>query len=116
MFGDILSDEASQLTGSIGMLPSASLGVGTPGMFEPIHGSAPDIAGQDKANPIATILSVAMMLRYSLGLNPEADAIERAVTETLQKGYRTGDIYSEGHTLTGTSQIGQIIRSEIHGN
>jgi 3-isopropylmalate dehydrogenase len=116
MFGDILSDEASQLTGSIGMLPSASLGVATPGMFEPIHGSAPDIAGQDKANPIATILSVAMMLRYSFGLNVEADAIERAVTNTLQKGYRTGDIYSEGHTLVGTSQIGQIIRSEIHGH
>ena len=92
MFGDILSDEASQITGSIGMLPSASLGDGTRGMYEPIHGSAPDIAGQDKANPIATVLSAAMLLRYSLGLGAGADAIERAVGSVLDAGYRTADL------------------------
>lgn len=92
MFGDILSDEASQITGSIGLLPSASLGSGTCGLYEPIHGSAPDIAGQNKANPIATILSAAMMLRYSFGLSAEADCIEQAVERTLADGVRTGDI------------------------
>ena len=92
MFGDILSDEASQITGSIGLLPSASLGDGTRGLYEPIHGSAPDIAGQDKANPIATILSAAMMLRYSFGLAAEADAIEAAVDRVLAAGLRTADI------------------------
>lgn len=92
MFGDILSDEASQITGSIGLLPSASLGSGKCGLYEPIHGSAPDIAGQNKANPIATILSAAMMLRYSFGLSEEADCIERAVEKTLADGVRTGDI------------------------
>ena len=96
IFGDIISDEASQITGSIGMLPSASLSDGAFGMYEPIHGSAPDIAGMDIANPIATILSAGMMLRYSFGLNAEADAIEAAVTEVLDAGYRTPDIYSEG--------------------
>ena len=96
MFGDILSDEASQITGSIGMLPSASLGAGSMGMYEPIHGSAPDIAGQNKANPIATILSGAMMLRYSFGLSDEADAIENAVNRVLDAGHRTADIMGTG--------------------
>ncbi|MEG2651683.1 MAG: 3-isopropylmalate dehydrogenase, partial [Eubacterium sp.] len=96
LFGDILSDESSMLTGSIGMLPSASLGEGTFGMYEPIHGSAPDIAGEDKANPIATILSVAMLLRYSLNLEAEAAAIEGAVKKTLAQGWRTGDIAVPG--------------------
>lgn len=109
LFGDILSDEASMLTGSIGMLPSASLGEGTFGMYEPIHGSAPDIAGENKANPIATILSVAMMLRYSLGLTEEADAIEAAVKKTLAQGYRTGDIASEGTTVIGCTEMGDKI-------
>lgn len=104
MFGDILSDEASQITGSIGMLPSASLGASARGMYEPIHGSAPDIAGQDKANPIATILSAAMMLRFSFGLSAEADAIEAAVDKVLDAGYRTADLMgsSEGTPLTCT--------------
>lgn len=96
MFGDILSDEASQITGSIGLLPSASLGEGTRGMYEPIHGSAPDIAGQNKANPIATILSAAMMLRYSFNLVKEADMIEAAVDKALDSGLRTADIYDPG--------------------
>ena len=109
MFGDILSDEASMITGSIGMLPSASLGATTCGMYEPIHGSAPDIAGQDKANPIATILSVAMMLRYSFSLETEATAVETAVTNVLDAGYRTGDIMSEGMKLVGTKAMGQLI-------
>lgn len=104
MFGDILSDEASQITGSIGMLASASLGASTRGMYEPIHGSAPDIAGQNKANPIATILSAAMMLRYSFGLNAEADAIEAAVDKVLDAGYRTADLMgsSSGTPLSCT--------------
>ncbi len=93
LFGDILSDEASVITGSIGMLPSASLAQGNFGMYEPVHGSAPDIAGQDKANPMAAVLSVAMMLRYSFGLSEEADAVEEAVNRVLQKGYRTPDLY-----------------------
>lgn len=112
-FGDILSDEASQITGSIGMLPSASMGEGTLGMFEPIHGSAPDIAGQDKANPIATILSAAMMFTYSFGKLEEAACIEKAVDEVLEAGYRTADIWSEGCTLVGTRQMGQLICERI---
>ena len=112
MFGDILSDEASMITGSIGMLPSASLG-GNIGLYEPIHGSAPDIAGQDKANPIATISSVAMMLRYSLNLDKEADSIDNAITKVLEANYRTGDIMSDGMTLVGTKKMGELILSEI---
>lgn len=113
MFGDILSDEASMITGSIGMLPSASLGAGTLGLYEPIHGSAPDIAGQDKANPIATILSVAMMMKYSLGLNEASDDIENAVRSVLDKGYRTGDIASEGTTVIGTKEMGNLIKKAL---
>ncbi|MCL2212111.1 MAG: isocitrate/isopropylmalate family dehydrogenase, partial [Treponema sp.] len=113
MFGDILSDEASMITGSIGMLPSASLGKSSFGMYEPVHGSAPDIAGQDKANPMATILSVAMMLRYSFALSNEADAIERAVKAVLSKGFRTGDICSDGKNLIGTKEAGDLIASEV---
>jgi 3-isopropylmalate dehydrogenase len=97
MFGDILSDEASQLTGSIGLLPSSSLGSSTQGLYEPIHGSAPDIAGRGIANPIATILSAAMMLRYSFNLPVEADCIESAVESVLDAGYRTGDIVDNPH-------------------
>lgn len=108
IFGDILSDEASQLTGSIGMLPSASLGEGR-AMYEPIHGSAPDIAGQDKANPLATILSVAMMLRYSLGAEAWAERVERAVVRVLDSGYRTVDIASPGTHLLGTRAMGQAV-------
>lgn len=113
MFGDILSDEASMITGSIGMLPSASLGSGTFGLYEPIHGSAPDIAGMDKANPIAAILSAAMMMRYSFGLEEAAMDIERAVVEVLDDGFRTGDIASEGMTVVGTTNMGQLIKSHI---
>ena len=111
MFGDILSDEASQITGSIGLLPSASLGDTKCGMYEPIHGSAPDIAGQNKANPIATILSAAMMLRYSFDLEEEAKAIEKAVDEVLKAGYRTGDILgaSKETPLTCTEMTDQIL-------
>ncbi len=112
MFGDILSDEASMLTGSIGMLPSASIG-GKVGIFEPIHGSAPDIAGQDKANPIATILSVAMMLRFSFNQEKVADDIEAAVLRVLEKGYRTGDIMQQGMKLVGTKEMGRLVREEI---
>ncbi|MBI2427295.1 MAG: 3-isopropylmalate dehydrogenase [Ignavibacteriales bacterium] len=108
MFGDILSDEAAMLTGSIGMLASASLG-GTVAMYEPVHGSAPDIAGQNKANPIATIASVAMMLKYSFNLGAESDAIENAVEKVLSKGFRTGDIYTEGTTLVGTKEMTEKI-------
>lgn len=113
MFGDILSDEASQITGSIGMLPSASLREDSFGMYEPIHGSAPDIAGKDMANPIATILSVAMMLRYSFSLSQEADAIEAAVSKVLDQGYRTGDIYTEGFKKVGTSEMGSLIAQSL---
>lgn len=109
MFGDILSDEASQITGSIGMLPSASLGENSFGMYEPIHGSAPDIAGKDMANPIATILSMAMMLRYTFNLNKEADDIENAVAQVLDKGYRTADIKSEDTKEVGIKEIGRLI-------
>lgn len=113
MFGDILSDEASMVTGSIGMLASASLGDTKLGLYEPSHGSAPDIAGQNKANPIATILSAAMMLRYSFDLMEEADRIETAVKAVLQKDYRTIDIMSEGKTLVGTKEMGDLIVKEI---
>ncbi len=115
LFGDILSDEASMVTGSIGMLPSASLGDGTLGMYEPIHGSAPDIAGQNKANPIATILSAGMMLRYSFGLGAEADAIETAVQKALNEGYRTGDIAgtSNDKEILGTVEMGDKIISYL---
>ncbi len=105
LFGDILSDEAAVITGSIGMLASASLGKNDPGLYEPIHGSAPDIAGQNKANPLATILSVSMMLLHAFDLADEAKCIEDAVQKTLQDGYRTGDIMEEGKTLLGTKEI-----------
>ena len=113
IFGDILSDEASQMTGSIGMLPSASLGKGSLGMYEPVHGSAPDIAGKDIANPIATILSGAMMLKYSFGLAEEANAIENSVTKVLDEGYRTADIMSEGMKKVGTKEMGRLIIDRI---
>ena len=113
MFGDILSDEASMITGSIGLLPSASIGDAAPGLYEPIHGSAPDIAGQDKANPIATILSVAMMFRYSFDLPGEAAAIERAVDEALNEGFRTADIAKPGETPVGTVRMGELIRERL---
>lgn len=109
MFGDILSDCASMLTGSIGMLPSASLDENSKGMYEPIHGSAPDIAGQNSANPLATILSVAMMLRYSLDEENLADRIESAVSKVLDQGLRTADIYSDGMTKVGTSEMGAAV-------
>ena len=114
MFGDILSDEASMVTGSIGMLSSASLKEGSFGLYEPSHGSAPDIAGKGIANPIATILSAAMLLRYSLNLDKEADAVETAVQAVLKEGYRTGDIMSEGCTQVGTVQMGDLIAERIH--
>ena len=113
MFGDILSDEASMITGSIGMIPSSSLGASTCGLYEPIHGSAPDIAGQDIANPIGTILSAAMMLRYSFDMSAEADAIEEAVSRVLDAGYRTGDIFSTGCTKVGCSEMGKLIREQL---
>ncbi len=113
LFGDILSDEASQITGSIGMIPSSSLGEGTNGLYEPIHGSAPDIAGKNIVNPIACILSAAMMLRYSLDMAQEAQAIEDAVEAVLNKNYRTLDIMSPGMTLLGTKEMGQAIIAEI---
>ena len=113
IFGDILSDEASQITGSIGMLPSASLAEGNFGMYEPVHGSAPDIAGQDKANPMATILSAAMMLRYTFGLGAEADAIENSVKSVLDQGYRTPDLYAGQGTQVGTAQMGDLIAAAI---
>lgn len=113
MFGDILSDEASMVTGSIGMLPSASLGENSFGMYEPIHGSAPDIAGKGIANPLATILSGGMMLRYSFGLDDEADLIEKAVVSVLEDGYRTGDIMSEGMKLVGTEEMTKAVLAKI---
>ena len=113
MFGDILSDEASMITGSIGLLPSAAIGDTAPGLYEPIHGSAPDIAGQDKANPIATILSVAMMFRYSFQLSEEAKAIEDAVDAVLNEGWRTADIAGPGETAVGTVNMGQLIREKL---
>ena len=113
MFGDILSDEASMITGSIGMIPSSSLGDGTRGLYEPIHGSAPDIAGKDIVNPTACILSAAMMLRYSFGMTEEADAIENAVNKVLDKGLRTADNMSEGCTCLGCTAMGDAILAEI---
>lgn len=113
MFGDILSDEASMITGSIGMLSSASLGKTKLGLYEPSHGSAPDIAGKNIANPIATILSAAMLLRYSLDLDKEADAIEAAVAKVLKENYRTVDIMSEGMTECSTSKMGDLIADRI---
>ncbi len=109
LFGDILSDEAAALTGSIGMLPSASLGSGNPGLFEPIHGSAPDIAGQGKANPLATILSAAMMLRLAFDMDAEAAAVEKAVHAVLRDGFRTGDIMEPGKTFANTSAMGDLV-------
>lgn len=113
LFGDILSDEASMLTGSLGMLPSASLGFGTKGIYEPIHGSAPDIAGQDKANPIATILSSAMMLLYSFDMKKESDVILQAVSNVLEMGYRTPDIMQPEMKLIGTEEMGDLIAAQI---
>ena len=113
MFGDILSDEASMITGSIGMLSSASLNDTKFGLYEPSHGSAPDIAGMNIANPIATILSAAMMLRYSFDLDEAADAIENAVQQVLNDGYRTSDIYSEGYTKVSCSEMGSLIADRI---
>jgi 3-isopropylmalate dehydrogenase len=113
MFGDILSDEASMVTGSIGMLASASLNDTKFGLYEPSHGSAPDIAGLDIANPIATVLSAAMMLRYSFDLDKEADSIENAVKAVLNKGYRTADIYSDGCTKVGCKKMGDLLTDEI---
>ena len=113
MFGDILSDEASMLTGSIGMMPSASLSSGTLGMYEPIHGSAPDIAGMNIANPLGTILSAAMMLRYSFDMAKEADAIEDAVNNVLDDGFRTGDIMQEGCKKTTCSEMGDLVAERI---
>lgn len=113
MFGDILSDEASMITGSIGMLSSASMNEGRFGLYEPSHGSAPDIAGKDIANPVATILSAAMLLRYSFDLDKEADAIEAAVQSALADGYRTGDIMSQGCTRVGTTAMGDLIAERI---
>jgi 3-isopropylmalate dehydrogenase len=107
LFGDILSDEAAMLTGSIGMLPSASLGSDGPGLFEPVHGSAPDIAGQDKANPMAMVLSAAMMLRIGLKQSSAADELERAVDAVLASGFRTGDLMSEGCTPLGCQAMGE---------
>jgi 3-isopropylmalate dehydrogenase len=119
LFGDILSDEASQITGSIGMLPSASLANGNFGMYEPVHGSAPDIAGKNLANPMATILSAAMMLRYTFGLSKESAAIENAVRQVLKDGYRTADLMEKdkdaasASSLTGTKEIGGLIVDAI---
>lgn len=116
LFGDILSDEASMITGSIGMLPSASLDTNNKGFYEPCHGSAPDIAGQDIANPLATILSAAMLLRYSIGAPESAERIEQAVEKVLDAGLRTKDIYSEGHTLVGCQAMGQAVVEALHNS
>ncbi|WP_276937001.1 3-isopropylmalate dehydrogenase [Faecalibaculum rodentium] len=113
LFGDILSDEASQITGSIGMIPSSSRGKTKNGLYEPIHGSAPDIAGQDKVNPIACILSAALMLRYGLDMDKEASRIEKAVEKVLDQGYRTADIWTEGTTLVGTKEMGDRILENL---
>ena len=113
MFGDILSDEAAMLTGSLGMLPSASLGTGSKGLYEPIHGSAPDIAGKNVANPLATILSAAMMLRYSFGKDEASRAIETAVEKTLAKGHRTADIAASGENTIGTSEMGEMVLKNL---
>ena len=116
LFGDILSDAAAMLTGSIGMLPSASLGASGPGVYEPVHGSAPDIARQDKANPIAQVLSAAMMLRYGLNQLEASDRIEQAVMQVLDQGYRTGDIMSEGKTLVGCRAMGDALIQALENN
>jgi 3-isopropylmalate dehydrogenase len=113
MFGDILTDEASMLAGSMGLLPSASLGEGKRGLYEPIHGSAPDIAGQDKANPLATILSTALMLRLSFGQEGPAQAIENAVDAVLQDGYRTSDIMQPGGKEVGCKEMGRVVRERL---
>jgi 3-isopropylmalate dehydrogenase len=113
MFGDILSDEASMLTGSIGMLPSASLDENNKGMYEPCHGSAPDIAGKGVANPLATILSVAMMMRYTFAMEDVAQRIEAAVKKVLAQGYRTGDIYEAGTNRVGTKQMGDAVLAAL---
>ncbi|RQD67315.1 MAG: 3-isopropylmalate dehydrogenase [Desulfonatronovibrio sp. MSAO_Bac4] len=113
LFGDILSDEAAVITGSLGMLPSASMGLENPALYEPIHGSAPDIAGKDLANPLATILSVAMMLRHTFALNDEAQAIEDAVKRVLAKGFRTGDIMSPGMEQVGCTEMGGLVVREL---
>jgi len=113
LFGDILSDEAAMLTGSIGMLPSASLNASGQGLYEPSHGSAPDIAGKGVANPLATILSAAMLLRYSLGMSPQADRIEAAVRRVLSDGLRTADIYESGTTRVGTSEMGDAVLAAL---
>lgn len=113
MFGDILSDEASMITGSLGMLPSASLSADGPGLFEPIHGSAPDIAGQGIANPIATLLSVGMMFKYAFNMLEEATMINQAIERVLDKGYRTADIAEQGQDVLSTKQMGEKIRSEV---
>jgi len=116
MFGDILTDEASMLAGSMGMLPSGAIGAHKPGLYEPIHGSAPKYAGKNVANPIATILSAAMLLRYSLGLEREAQAVEEAVQMVLEEGYRTQDIREEGAILVGTREMGDLIAARIAEN
>jgi 3-isopropylmalate dehydrogenase len=113
MFGDIISDEAAQLTGSLGMLPSASIGKGA--IYEPVHGSAPDIAGQDIANPIASLLTSAMMLKYTFNKDKAADEIENAVKSVLEKGYRTADIYQEGTKKVGCREMGALIAAELEG-
>ncbi|MCP3897222.1 isocitrate/isopropylmalate family dehydrogenase, partial [Moraxella sp.] len=113
IFGDILSDQASMLTGSIGMLPSASLNETGKGLYEPSHGSAPDIAGQDKANPLATILSLAMLVRYSLNDENRAVRIEQAVQKVLEQGYRTADIYEDGTTLVGCTEMGDRVIASL---
>ena len=113
LFGDILSDESAAIAGSLGMMPSASLGSTTRGLYEPIHGSAPDIAGRDIANPLGTILSGALLLRHSLGLEQEAAAIERAVSQVLDEGYRTGDIFSAGCTKVGCAQMGDLVAERV---
>ncbi|MDJ0675836.1 MAG: 3-isopropylmalate dehydrogenase [Calothrix sp. MO_167.B42] len=115
LFGDILSDAAAMLTGSIGMLPSASLGASGPGVYEPVHGSAPDIAGQDKANPLAQVLSAAMMLRYGLNQPVAADSIEKAVLQVLEQGYRTGDIMSADMNLLGCKAMGELLIQTLEG-
>jgi 3-isopropylmalate dehydrogenase len=116
VFGDILSDAAAMLAGSIGMLPSASLGDNRKGLYEPIHGTAPDIAGQDIANPLAAILSVAMMLRYTFGLETHSDRIEQAVRAVLRDGYRTGDIFQPGCKKVGTREMGDAVVEAVKRN
>ena len=113
LFGDILSDESAAIAGSLGMMPSASLGAGTRGLYEPIHGSAPDIAGRDIANPLGTILSAALLLRHSLGLEAEAQAVEAAVARVLDEGFRTADIRSEGTKVVGCTQMGALVAERI---